>query len=735
MRDCFRSCVPFRCSGSRSPVKPNRIPPSSVLWGAMCLLGIAMIATTGRAIAEDAEGKDDSQQVELTGRLVDEQKNPVEGVLVEARYYDGTSEAKTDTDGRFRLSLPDRSRLRFLFLLAASADRTAMATQTLLNMEYLEPPEDLTLEWKPSVRIEVRVVDAEGEPVAEARVGAEMSHQYLVVGTTSDAGNAVLAIPADRARMTLIHAVKASVGMDYIAIPSSIDRPDGNGRKQLETPLVLSLTGARPLRVAVRDAETDLPIVGAKVYPVSLSKERGQESFYNRRVLEGLYALTDENGEATLDWLPTWNAWPRLALNVDKADYRTFNAHVPHEEDAEPVTVKLDRLIPLRGRVVFADGRPAAGIQINASGSGPSRDGSRIVVSSRNFATTDDDGRYELMLPPYQAYLVAVNDQQWAAEPRSGFTIMPGPPVEEVDFVLRPTTRVFGRITAGPEKDPIPQLSILLWLNGEHSEVQYVNERGETRQLLTSARIHSYHKTNEEGEFEFFVGPGTYTFRGPAQAEQVEFEIGDETEQEINIHAPRPDRGQLTGLVLTGDPPRPVPQARIEGVYRYNMPGQDLTATTNNEGQFIVERELHRTVLCARSEDGRLAGVVEIGPDEKHVQIDVEPTASLIGRILDRDGQPAEGQEISYGIKVPAGDDNAPWRVAFGGTVNTDADGRYELTKLVVGQSYCVNVTMDRGVDGLARSWRQITTITPDSAEEPIDLGEYTLEPTPTPLK
>src|SRR5690606_9696052 len=109
------------------------------------------------------------------------------------------------------------------------------------------------------------------------------------------------------------------------------------------------------------------------------------------------------------------------------------------------LTMRMHRLVPLSGRVMFADGRPAAGITLQVSGAGSAIDDFRENV------TTGDDGRYEISVSPNMAYLVVVQDQKWAAPPATGFAVLPGRPRTGVDFTLQPATRVIGRVTLGPD--------------------------------------------------------------------------------------------------------------------------------------------------------------------------------------------------------------------------------------------------------------------------------------------
>ena len=98
--------------------------------------------------------------------------------------------------------------------------------------------------------------------------------------------------------------------------------------------------------------------------------------------------------------------------------------------------------------------------------------------------------------------------------------------------------------------------------------------------------------------------------------------------------------------------------------------------------------------------------------------------ATARGRLLDRaTGEPLPNREIVYGVRVPAGDDNAPWRTAFGGTTKTDAEGKFELTGLVAGQKYHVNVPI--GEKGRSQSVHTLVA----APDETINFGDVKLAP------
>ena len=154
-----------------------------------------------------------------------------------------------------------------------------------------------------------------------------------------------------------------------------------------------------------------------------------------------------------------------------------------------------------------------------------------------------------------------------------------------------------------------------------------------------------------------------------------------ESELAFNFASPRPEKGQFTGTVVAGDPPEPVAGAIIEGIYRAGSAGRDLRLRADEQGRFAVERELHTAVLRAKSHDGKLAGILQIGPDDTQVSIQIGPMAAARARLIDAEtGEPLAGKDVPWGRRVHLGDDDAPWRTAWGGMVTTDPAGRFEFT-------------------------------------------------------
>src|SRR5262249_8665653 len=168
-------------------------------------------------------------------------------------------------------------------------------------------------------------------------------------------------------------------------------------------------------------------------------------------------ATTGPDGVATFDWLPVTKDllqfWP---TNDAYANRRV----VVEEEETQPVTTRLVRTEAIRGRVVHADGTPAAGVWLEAHGSGKKLD------NGRGEALTGADGRYEMMVSPDEAYAVYVEDRDRAARSRLDVIVRRGKPAEGVDFTLTRGTLLRGTVSVGDGNKPAPGVYIRLDENG-----------------------------------------------------------------------------------------------------------------------------------------------------------------------------------------------------------------------------------------------------------------------------
>lgn len=686
----------------------------------LLVLGTFAVSQNGRA--EDADQK---EQITLQGIIVDEQDKPAKGVKVFVEWQHPEQdrvETKTDQEGRFTLRVPVQSAPHQAIQAVGDSPRQ-MAQHPLhwvIKDEDL-PLDKLRLQLQPAQRVELHTVDGAGKPVANAKTGIMGDYRVWGTETTNEKGQVVYHVPHD-VKVQYVFAISDGHGADYRAFALSREQVGDQLVKPPaapEHPIRLTLDGTQPLKVKVEDADGS-PLTGFKVAPWYLKKE-GEPRDLNLSYFYSLVqAQTDGSGTASFGWIPHWQKtaltiWPR------NQEYEHQRGIYDPQKDQGRLTMKLEKLVPVSGKVTLPDGSPAKGIPVAADGAGYQFDSFHKTVQ------TDDQGHYLFNAEPNQVYLMIAGNEKWSAAPHTGFAVWPGKPIQNLDFKLQPATRIHGRVTVGSQHEPVADQRIMAFIRGQdaHNQKDFNLPNPTHSNRWVQPQLVFQAQTDEQGNYELFLGPGTYSIRGPSQTQSQKFEITNETEKEIDFHAARPETGILTGSVVAGDPPRPVAEAQITGIYRKSLSVGDLGATTSQDGRFKAERQLHPVVLYAESKDKKMAGVVEIGPDTKTVTIPIQPFSSARGQLIDEVTEaPVKNRELRYGVKVHIGDDKAPWRTSFGGDTFTDETGHFELKNLVVGLEYGLSLVNrpEKGKPGRL-TWRNVMEFTPENSQQ-VDLGQ-----------
>ena len=174
-------------------------------------------------------------------------------------------------------------------------------------------------------------------------------------------------------------------------MPSSVRRgpkPErGAAAGELPEHVGLMLEGGRTARIKALDAE-GRPIAGTG-FVLWLLKKDGRSSEVNA-FSRSIVATTGPDGVATFDWLPVTKDLLQFWPTDDAYANRRV---VVEEEQTQPVTTRLVRTEAIRGRVVHADGTPAAGIWLEAYGSGKKLDNGRGEALTRRRRVVRDDGQ------------------------------------------------------------------------------------------------------------------------------------------------------------------------------------------------------------------------------------------------------------------------------------------------------------------------------------------------------
>lgn len=697
------------------------------------LAGCGLVGYFRAGTSEAAEKQTAPAKVwHLEGRVVGEKGQPVAGVRVFVNALPNLPQGngastESDAEGRFHLDVPQQ----FYFSVSASYDdgsRQAYYQVSLETGRDASPP-PLELVLKPAREVQARVMDDQQQPVADATILISSNYQKLSKATTDGDGRARFRVPAD-APLQYAVALKSGVGLDYWVYRRK-DSPQSDPYQlaaDRTEPLEFKLGKTRSVTVRVVD-EQDRPLAGADVYPWYFQRPNKGEMLNLSGAVVDLHTKSDEQGLATVAFVPEDNEG-QVVIWVRKPGYHAPERAMFDLASGETeLTAILMPLVRVAGRVVFADGRPAADMEVLAAGAGYGTDGFRETTK------TDAEGRFEFQAHPDQYYQFAAGNQEWAS-PAVNKIVRAGALMEAVELVLQPATRVFGRVTMGSDDSPVPKQYVSLYQENAVSyydllEAERLPNPKEGRHGI-SPRIVRGGTTDDDGRFEFFTGPGKYYMFGPNNVEPPKFEITDQRELEISLHAERSDVGPISGrVVLADDPSQGVVDAKVAGVPTESRL-RDLAATSGADGRFRAERGLATMFVHAAAKDEKLAGIVKIGADDAEVVIPIGPTGGARGLLMDDETNgPAVERTIEYGVRINFGDKTFGNR--FGGKTKTDANGQFAISGLVVGQEYDLNAVIETDSDGYARSWRTVGKVTATNTDS-VDLGELRLPVSYRPL-
>ncbi|WP_161604264.1 carboxypeptidase regulatory-like domain-containing protein [Roseiconus nitratireducens] len=657
----------------------------------MVLIGLVVGATSafGQGGAES-----ETKPTSLTGRVVDSHQQGVAHASVVVQYRTGqsrTATARTEADdaGSFVVEVAGNP-IAFQQWQVVAKDPQG----DQIGFFRYERSEKVTVDSEIEIRVEpaksatVQIVDADSEPVADASVVAQFAYPHLSDELKTDAAGRVTVVAPSSERINTVVAWKDGVGLDYEVYSLGRDQ-----QSDLKTPVpefpvageTLRLEGATPVTLKVLD-DSGAPIEGVRLYPWLLRKESANRELNLSFFTDFFSKTSDENGTTTFSWMPNWQKsmvtiWPTAE------GYTRTRANYDPATDDGPLEVTLDRLVPVRGRVLDETGNPAAGITVHATGAGYGWDAGRDQTESA------DDGSYELHVPPEQIYMVTVVDEDWVADAVPGFAVHAGQPVEKIELRLRKPTRLTGRLTAEPSGDPIAAERVLVYQYGDDldsiagaSLKNPENSRRYVRPTIVKAT-----ETDQDGRFEFLLGDGSYDIRPPRQEKAEEFQISGQDQLAIDVTTEIQKKVKLIGVTRHHEDNRPLPQIRLTGASQ-RFSGDDWQAGTDDEGAFAVERLAEPTYVHAVNADQTLGAVAVLAADQNKIEMRLEPTGRATGVVLQTDSEaPAASIKIHYGIRVPD-EKNRTWSNRFGDTAVTDSNGKFVLEGLVPGWEYELNL-------------------------------------------
>jgi hypothetical protein len=627
-------------------------------------LGIATL-TILRSFAPGGEPLGESEIVR--GRVLAPSGLAVGGARVRVDSPQGAITGQCDSSGRFKLTVPKNPLGNVPIIASDSVNRLGLG-QTRGECNWQQPP-DVPITLSETILLDFSVTDRDGRPVPDAQVGALINQVGLPAQKTDALGQTSLRVP--RYSYPTIHAYKRGHGFGYHML--DLGAPSAQGLpKTVDSRLTLKLDAAGETVSIRAKAEDAQPIAGLAVRLWRLQR-------LDLSAMPEAYAVkTNAQGIASFDDLPSWSkGLLSFSIDADNLVPQQFSV-VPAKVHDGVFDVVVPHLVEMSGRVEFANGTPAPGIAVEVWGRGHFSSCVHRSTKSR------PDGSFAISVYPEANYVVGIDDPKWAAKSLLGIPVWPLKPVQNLKLTLEPGTRVHGRLVAGRDRSPVADQYLSLARLPSKTVRPQGGEAGKavTPPPLPYGLPTEYRstRTDRDGRYEFRLQPGRYMLTGAPHVPVKQFEVTNKAEMVFDLEAPRLETGPIAGTVIAADTGRPVPHARVSG--------GDLTLLADDSGRFLGERKSTRLTLFGISPDEKMAGLLDIGPDDSSVTITLRAMGKAAGQIVSATGSaPLANVTVCYKASVAH---YRSWVTSSGETM-TDGKGNFELKSLVPGVEYGIS--------------------------------------------
>jgi RNA polymerase sigma factor (sigma-70 family) len=447
------------------------------------------------------EGADPPRDVapdELAGVVIDEEGRPLASVLVDAWTWYPGNEATTGADGRFRIKgLSKDQGIEVQFTKEGYTPRLFVAQPTGQPGRVVRMDDDTYFEGK--------VTGPDGRPVAGALVRGNRGPKRnpgVVIATiwtetrTGADGRYRLYAEADA------YDIQVRVpGVGVARRPGTSIAPDE--ARSLDLPL----EAGEVFVAKVVDSLTGEPVAGFTLgcFPFDhpdIEGRSGEDGILRiTDMLPGRFDFRRIDAPGYARWwsdatvspfgrpqvIERLGGWQR---NFDGLDFDLRSG-------MEPVTIVAEKGVTVRGRVVDPEGRPVAGATVAPALTGT---GNSLTGDTRFSVTTDDQGRFEVLLPAGNGreYNLVAHDgklhewRTWANGVTEPLLTTPGQEIDGIEIALiRPVT-VRGRVVDSQGR-PVADREVR----------SHADDRRENRYYDPTTQ------TDDDGRFELkYVRPG-----------------------------------------------------------------------------------------------------------------------------------------------------------------------------------------------------------------------------------
>ena len=498
--------------------------------------------------------------VTVTGRIVDERGNPLEGAEVEIvdaerPFPTGLFKAASDASGAFSIRGLSPGQYQLTARLQGFAPAAPSGVLIPEGETRLDAGE-LTLEA--GAAIEGKVTDARGRPVegAEVQVSPDQESTLLFIHQNVEAEPDARSGKDGHFQLSdLEPGRRYSIAVHHPDYPSEtvpgVEAPTAE-------PIVVELQPARTLsgRVVGPDGE---PVPEAEIMTVVQTGFGGFSS--------STLGRTDAAGEFRGSGLKPGS----LDLHVVARGYRETlwkGVQIPQDRDPEPVTITMEPGALLEGRAVDQEGNPVAKVRVHIQ----PKVRPEIWTSRRLFErpVTGADGVFRVEdLAPGEYAVSGLSPELGQSAPAD---VRLGPGTNRVDLVFERGVEVAGRVV-DEEGQPIPSASVQLESSSEGRDVRSV---GGFSQADGSFRIPSV----RDGEYQLAAKA-----KGYGMSEPRRLRVAGSRVEGIEVRLSREATGWISGRIL-GLSAEALSQLRIDASLDDGEGWENAVGRPDEQGRF-----------------------------------------------------------------------------------------------------------------------------------------------------
>jgi hypothetical protein len=395
----------------------------------------------------------------------------------------------------------------------------------------------------------------------------------------------------------------------------------------------ISLEPARPHTFRVVDTDGK-PV---RLVPLVVSACRTWSSgWVPTGAFEAAHLYTDARGEAVARWMPR----DLCQVEVDVFDDRWAIEQVDSAQTERGITlVKVRRLRAVEGRLSMPGDASPEGLLIAGLGSVTT---SQVHETS---ARVGRDGKFTLYVADGYGYWLSVIDSQWASDPWIGTIGEPGKqPPKPINLAAYSAPTLTVRVTRGLKHEPVA--GAFLEVAGGEDSMLWQEARRQTRPGSGGAigRL----CTDRDGRAHIAVCKGTHTIwleAGDWQEDQTVKIAGDKPAS-VEFHRAWAVKRTIPGRLLIQG--RPYPGGPATRVRAWNVSNPEVAAdgVVDPDGRFTVQIDAPDVYLLAIDSQKRLSAAGRVGVKDATANLELTPTASLSGVVVNSAGKPLAGHAV-----------------------------------------------------------------------------------------